>query len=103
MKSISISGVVALTLLLMPCAAHAQGQQIQIQTTQIGPGGDGMIQLPGPGRQLKTGTGRIRGRLLNADTGTLVRRAQGRGVGQDIMPKVSVTDAEGSWEYRDLA
>ena len=101
MKSLTTVGVAAL-LLLAPSMSFAQ---MQTQTIQIGPGpgGDGMpMQFPGPGRQLKTGTGKIRGRLMTADTGAPVRRAQVRISGLDIMPKVSVTDAEGRYEFRDL-
>ena len=59
------------------------------------------MQLPGRA-QLKTGTGRIKGRLLTADTGTPVRRAQVRISGTDIMPKTAITDDEGRYEFRDL-
>lgn len=78
-------------------------QQQSIQVIQTGPGGDlGPMQLPGPGRQLKTGTGRIKGRLLTADTNTPVRRARIRISSADIMPKTAVTDAEGRYEFGDL-
>ncbi len=94
------AGCVALAVALSAGA----GAQQQVQTIQIGPGGgEGMsIQLPQPGRQLKTGTGRIRGRLTTADTGTPVRRAQVRISGSDIMPKTAVSDADGRYEFRDL-
>ena len=80
-----------------------QVQQVQqTQTIQVGPpmGIEGGM-LPGP-RQLKTGTGRIRGRLVASDTGTAVRRAQVRISSSDIMPKTAITDAEGRYEFKDL-
>lgn len=101
MRNMQVASVALLTLAL---SAESASAQQQVQTIQIGPGGvDGMpIQMPGPGRQLKTGTGRIRGRLATADTGTAVRRAQVRISGPDIMPKTAVTDSEGRYEFRDL-
>jgi hypothetical protein len=60
--------------------------------------------MPGfPGqRQFKTGTGRIRGRVLAAETGAPLRRAQVRISGQDVAPKTALTDAEGRYEFREL-
>ena len=67
-----------------------------------GPPGD--LQWPGmPGsRQFKTGTGRIVGRVLSADTGAPIRRAQVRISGIEIGSKAALTDAEGRYEFRDL-
>jgi protocatechuate 3,4-dioxygenase beta subunit len=60
-------------------------------------------QLPGMGpRQFKSGTARIRGRVMSAETGTPVRRAQLRISGPDIGAKSAMTDAEGRYEFRDL-
>lgn len=100
MRNMQVARVALLSLAVSAGSALAQ----QIQTIQIGPGGgDGMpVQLPGQGRHLKTGTGRIRGRLVTADAGTPVRRAQVRISGPDIMPKLAVTDADGRYEFRDL-
>lgn len=71
-------------------------QQIEIQ----GPGpGEGPA---GPHRQQKTGTGRIRGRIVTADSGVAVRRAQVRIFGPDIGSKAALTDADGRYEFRDL-
>ena len=74
------------------------------QTIQIAaPGGDGgPFQMLPPGRQAKTGTGRLRGRVVAADTGTAVRRAQVRISGPDIGSKTALTDAQGRYEFRDL-
>jgi len=61
------------------------------------------VQLPGMGpRQPKTGTGRLRGRVLSAETGGPVRRAQVRISGPDIGSKSAMTDADGRYEFRDL-
>src|SRR5262245_58892557 len=61
------------------------------------------VQLPGMGpRQPKTGTGRLRGRVLSAETGGPVRRAQVRISSPDIGSKSALTDAEGRYEFRDL-
>ena len=101
MRKIYIAGV---ALLFAAISASDALAQTQVQTIQVGPGGmDGLpMQLPGQPRQVKTGTGRIRGRLITADTGTPVRRAQVRISGPDIMPKTAVTDANGAYEFRDL-
>ena len=60
------------------------------------------IQMPPPGRQMKTGTGRIRGHLVTAETGAPVRRGQVRISGSDILPKTAISDNEGAYEFRDL-
>src|SRR6185503_15253918 len=69
----------------------------------VRPGGEGgpMQMLP-PGRQAKTGTGSLRGRVVANDTGTAVRRAQVRITGPDIGTKTTLTDAQGRYEFRDL-
>jgi protocatechuate 3,4-dioxygenase beta subunit len=61
------------------------------------------VPLPGMGpRQPKTGTGRLRGRVLSTDTGGPVRRALVRIASPDIGSKNAMTDAEGRYEFRDL-
>jgi protocatechuate 3,4-dioxygenase beta subunit len=81
-------------------AASIASAQVQIVTTTTAPA-DAM-QFPVPGRQTKTGTAQIRGRVLAAETGNPIRRAQVRISGPDIVPKASLTDAEGRFEFRDL-
>ena len=63
------------------------------------------IQAPNPlmgQRDVKTGTARIRGRIVAADTGAPVRRAQVRITGSELALKTSLTDGEGRYEFRDL-
>ena len=80
-------------LLLLATALPARAQ------LQINPG-DMPFMLP-PGRQAKTGTGRLRGRVVAGDTGAIVRRAQVRISGPDIGSKTAFTDAQGRYEFKD--
>lgn len=93
------------------CALLATGIGVPVvraqevrQTIQIaGPGGEGgPIQMLAPGRQAKTGTGLLRGRVVSNDSGAAVRRAQVRISGPDIGTKTALTDAQGRFEFRDL-
>jgi protocatechuate 3,4-dioxygenase beta subunit len=88
-----------------PSTSEAQAV-VEQQTIQItGGGGAGPIQLPGlmgNQRQFKTGTGRIRGRVLATDGTGPIRRAQVRITSPDIAPKVALTDAQGRFEFREL-
>ena len=68
---------------------------------QINPDNVPMQFLP-PGRPAKTGTGRLRGRVLASDTGSIVRRAQVRIASPDIGTKTAFTDAQGRYEFKDL-
>ena len=62
----------------------------------------GQMPFPLGQRDAKTGTARIRGRIVAADTGAPVRRAQVRITGSDLALKTSLTDGEGRYEFRDL-
>jgi Carboxypeptidase regulatory-like domain len=88
-------------LFLLAVTATPAGAQVVVNETRIT--GDAM-QLPGmPGRpEFKTGTGRIRGRIVAADTGTPVRRAQIRLTGPEVGSKAALTDAEGRFEFIEL-
>jgi len=92
MQMIRLAAALALAAVFsMPAAA------------QIVVGGESMQMLPPPGgRPMKTGTGRIKGRLVAADTGNPVRRAQVRLSGADVLPKSVATDNEGRFEFKDL-
>jgi hypothetical protein len=79
--------------------ARTQERQVIINGQPADPG----MLFPGMGqRQFKTGTGRILGRVVNAETGAPLRRAQVRVTGPDIAPKAAFTDAEGRFEFREL-
>lgn len=90
-----------LLLVLVGAASTAAAQEQTIQIIRSGPG-EGM-QMPGMGpRQVKTGTGGIKGQVTATDTGAPIRRAQVRVSGPDIGTKTAMTDAEGRYEFRDL-
>ena len=68
------------------------------------PVGGEQMMMPGlgPRPQLKTGTGRISGRVLSTDTGAPLRRAQVRLSAPEIGVKMALTDAEGRFEFKEL-
>jgi protocatechuate 3,4-dioxygenase beta subunit len=82
-------------------SAAAAPQQIVIES---GPPPGAEMMMPGLGgpRQLKTGTGRISGRVLSTDSGGPLRRAQVRLTAPEIGVKTALTDADGRFEFRDL-
>ena len=91
----------AVLALAAACAADAaHAQQIVIESTQTAE----PLMIPGLGMrgQMKTGTGRIAGRVMSADTGAPLRRAQVRVTAPEIGAKTALTDAEGRFEFRDL-
>ena len=55
-----------------------------------------------PGTKPKTGTGKLRGRVVASDTGAIVRRAQVRISSPDIGTRTAFTDAQGRYEFKDL-
>lgn len=89
---------VALTLALACCGSLGLAQEIRVEQSISGD----FIQGPGRDRELKTGTGQIRGRVFALDSGDPIRRAQVRISGQDILSKAALTDADGRFEFRDL-
>jgi protocatechuate 3,4-dioxygenase beta subunit len=101
-RTLSVGVVCACLGAAFAPSARAQ-QVVTTQQIQIGPGGDGgpMQMLP-PGRQAKTGTGGLKGRIVANDTGNAVRRAQVRISGPDIGTKTALTDAQGRYEFKDL-
>ncbi len=77
--------------------------QIEVrQQIQVAPPAPGELPMFGPNRPLKTGTGRIRGRVVASESGTPLRRAQVRISGPDIGSKAALTDQDGRYEFRDL-
>jgi protocatechuate 3,4-dioxygenase beta subunit len=106
MRTLRVSLAATIVLALAPAIGSGQTAMVE-QSIQIMPGGGGAgsIQLPGMmggQRQFKTGTGRIRGRVLALDGGGPIRRAQVRISGAEVAPKAALTDAEGRFEFRDL-
>jgi Carboxypeptidase regulatory-like domain len=99
---------VVIALALSPLLAAAQTTVEQTIQIMPGGGGGGSIQLPGMAsmmggpRTFKTGTGRLRGRVLASDGTGPIRRAQVRISGSDVAPKAALTDAEGRFEFREL-
>jgi Carboxypeptidase regulatory-like domain len=91
-----VPALVLVGFLATPHDASAAPGQIQITP------GDMPFQMLPPGRQAKTGTGRLRGRVAAADTGSVVRRAQVRISSPDIGTKTALTDAQGRYEFKDL-
>ncbi len=84
-------------LVVLAVVPAVAGQQV----IQIGPGTEIPPGMPG-GRPFKTGTGRIAGRVLAAESGTPIRRAQVRINSPDIGMKTALTDAQGRYDFRDL-
>ena len=93
--SLKVAALVLIATVIVPERSAAQ------QPMQITPG-DMPFQMLPPGRQPKTGTGRLRGRVVAADTGASVRRAQVRISSPDIGTKTAFTDAQGRYEFKDL-
>ena len=86
----------AVLLFILLIAVPSEGrEQLPI------PQGEMPMMLP-PGRVAKTGTGMLRGRVVAADTGSIVRRAQVRISSPDIGSKTAFTDAQGRYEFQKL-
>ena len=83
-------------LLFLLTAGRSDAGQLQINPSDM------PTQMLRPGQQAKTGTGKLRGRVVAADTGSIVRRAQVRIGSPDIGTKTAFTDAQGRYEFKDL-
>jgi protocatechuate 3,4-dioxygenase beta subunit len=92
---------VMLTIALTAGATAANAQQIFIESQSVS---EPLMVPPGLGgpRQMKTGTGRILGRVLASDSGAPIRRAQVRLTAPEIGVKTALTDADGRFEFREL-
>lgn len=84
-------------ILAVTTVGPARAQQTTVrETIQIGP--EAGMQIPGlfgAGRpQFKTGTAKIRGRVMKADGTGILRRAQVRVSSSESGPKSATTDAQ---------
>jgi protocatechuate 3,4-dioxygenase beta subunit len=86
-------------LVALAAALLATPVDAQTEVKIVGPD---PVMFPQAAKQMKAGTGRIKGRLVSAETGAPVRRAQVRITGPEIMPQTAATDSEGRYEFRDL-
>ena len=107
----AVAAAVLAGVCALPLAARPQGPgDFFGQGIQIGPFGGGRGQGPGvfvgPMRDnanQPSGTAAIRGRILTADTGAPVRRAQVRAVAPELrVARLASTDAQGRFELKDL-
>jgi protocatechuate 3,4-dioxygenase beta subunit len=100
-----VLGFGAAQLKLSPAELHAQAPSLPQGTTQPGPPMPRTQMPPRDGAVVEapTGTGRIRGRVVAADTGAPLRRAQVRLSAAEVRINRSAnTDAEGRYEFSDL-
>ncbi len=92
--------IVGFCLLLLVASAAAQ-ERIIISGDQDGPpmpmGAFGMGRQP-----VKTGTARIRGRVVSAETGAGLRRAQVRLNGPEVGSRLALTDQNGRFAFEGL-
>lgn len=98
-------GALAGAILLFSPFATAQAPQIPPGAAQPGPPAP-RTQLPprdGAAQEAPKGTGRIRGRVVAADTGTPLRRAQVRLSAAELrVNRSATTDPDGRYEFPDL-
>lgn len=99
------TAIVVTVVVLCAAHAHAQGPIIPQGAAQPGPAAP-RVQMPARDRtavEAPKGTARISGRVVAADTGTPLRRAQVRIGSPDVRVNRTVgTDAEGRFEVADL-
>src|SRR5688572_1454168 len=98
-------GALAVGLLLFPVITFTQAPAIPQGAAQPGPAVP-RAQMPardGTAAEVPTGTARIRGRVIAADTGAPLRRAQVRIAAADVrVSRNANTDAEGLYEFTEL-
>ena len=90
---------------LSPTVLRAQAPSIPQGATQPGPPGprSAMPSRDGAAAPAPTGTARIRGRVVAADNGTPLRRAQVRVTAFEVrVMRQATTDGEGRYEVVDL-
>jgi protocatechuate 3,4-dioxygenase beta subunit len=84
-----------IVLLLLPVSAQIPAGQF--------PAAPGLPQAPARDATPKTGTARIRGRVLAADTGQPLRKAQVRAISPDLREnRLATTDRDGLYEFTEL-
>jgi protocatechuate 3,4-dioxygenase beta subunit len=98
---------VVLTVLVVLLTVHAAAQQPGMPggaPRPMGPLPGGRVQRPPRDpRETPTGTAILRGRIVAADTGAPIRRAQVRAFAPEARDSRGVsTDAQGRFEFRDL-
>ena len=90
-------------LKLSPTALRAQGPALPQGAALPGPPRASMPPRDGTAAEAPTGTGRIRGRVVAADTGAPLRRAQVRLSAAELrVNRSATTDAEGRYEFPEL-
>ena len=99
-------GALAVGILLLLCTAPAaQTPSIPQGATQPGPPAPRMQMPPrdGAAAEVPTGTARIRGRVVAADTGAPLRRAVVRLSAAELrVNRSATTDAEGRYDFAEL-
>jgi protocatechuate 3,4-dioxygenase beta subunit len=102
-----LSVFLAATISLLSCSL-AFSQTSPSGTAPVRPGSATSTPLPGipgPGGRPQSGTARIRGRVVAAQTGAPLRRAQvslGSPTAQAAGPRSATTDSDGRFEFTDL-
>ena len=98
-------GALAAAILLIPTTTFTQAPALPQGAAQPGPPVP-RAQMPtrdGGAADIPTGTARIRGRVIAADTGTPLRRAQVRISAPELrVNRSATTDAEGIYEFVEL-
>ena len=96
-------GALAVGTLLFSLLAIAQAPQIPPGAAQPGPPAPRMPPRDGVVPETLKGTGRIRGRVVAADTGAPLRRAQVRLSAAELrVNRAATTDADGRYEFPEL-
>jgi hypothetical protein len=98
MRVLAVPGVLVLSL-LVPIAGSGQ---IIVTTTVQASGGSGQMP-PRDNAAPKTGTAILRGRVVAADSGQPLRKAQVRIFSPELRDaRMATTDAQGRYEFKDL-
>ncbi len=96
-------GALAVGVLCIPLISAGQAPSAPQGAAQPGPPRMQMPPRDGAAAEVPTGTARIRGRVLAADNGTPLRRAQVRVTAADLRINRSVnTDGDGLYEFIEL-